>query len=79
MKKKWIASAISGNEGKLHSQLEISKSQKIPKTLLQSIVKAKAGETVHNPTAIGKKRIRVTRLLEQRSQFALNVGYKNKK
>jgi len=76
--RKWISEATKGNRGKLHSQLGIPSNQRIPKTLLQTITSAKAGQTIVNPTNVGRRRYKVTRLLEQRSQFALNVGYKKR-
>ncbi len=57
-------------KGALSRQLGIAIKDNIPKTLLNKIIKAKAGETIRNPTKSGKKRIKVTRLLEERAIFA---------
>jgi len=72
MVSKWIQKAIH-KPGKLHSDLGISKDEKIPMSLLNAIVKAKAGETITNPTSKGKKRILVTRKIEQRAILARNL------
>ncbi len=72
MVRKWIQKAIS-RPGKLHSALGIPKDKKIPVKLLNAIIKAKAGDTIKNPTAVGKKRILVTRKIEQRAILARNL------
>ena len=72
MVKMWIQKAIH-RPGKLHSDLGISKDEKIPMSLLNSIIKAKAGQRITNPTSKGKKRILVTRKLEQRAILARNL------
>lgn len=72
MVKRWIQKAIH-RPGKLHSDLRISEEEKIPMKLLDAIVKAKAGQTISNPTSVGKKRILVTRKLEQRAILARNL------
>lgn len=69
---KWIQKAIH-HPGSLHRSLEIPKGQKIPVTLIDKIIGAKAGQMIHNPTHIGKRNILVTRKLEQRAIFARNV------
>ncbi len=72
MIKRWIQKAIH-KPGKLHSDLGISKDKKIPMTLLNAIIRAKAGQTIKNPTSVGKKRILVTRRIEQRAILARNL------
>ena len=72
MVKRWIQRAIH-EPGRLHSDLGISKEEKIPMALLNAIIKAKAGQTIKNPTSKGKKRIKVTRKLEQRAILARNL------
>ena len=69
---KWIQKAIH-KPGKLHSDLGIVKGTKIPMSLLNTIVKAKAGQTITNPTSVGKKKIKVTRKIEQRAILARNL------
>ncbi len=69
---KWIQRAIH-RPGKLHFDLEIPKDKKIPMSLLNAIVKAKAGQTIKNPTSVGKKKIKVTRKIEQRAILARNL------
>jgi len=70
--KRWIQRAIH-KPGKLHEDLGISKGVKIPMALLNKIVSAKAGQTITNPTKIGKKKILVTRKIEQRAILARNL------
>ena len=69
MKKFWIQKAIK-HKGSLSRQLGIPQEEIIPKSLLNEIIKAKAGQTIINPTNIGKKRIVVTRLMERRAILA---------
>ena len=51
-------------------QLGIIKRERIPITLLNKIIDAEPGDTIKNPTKIGKKHIKVTKLLEHRSIMA---------
>tara|TARA_Y100000310_G_scaffold290626_1_gene317974 strand:- start:721 stop:948 length:228 start_codon:yes stop_codon:yes gene_type:complete len=69
---KWIQKAIT-RPGTLHRQLEISKDKKIPMSLLNKIISAKAGDMIKNPTPIGKKKIKVTRKLERKAILARNL------
>ena len=69
---RWIQKAIT-RPGKLHSELEIPKGTKIPMSLLNKIINAKAGQTIINPTSTGKKKIKVTRKIEQRAILARNL------
>jgi len=64
--KYWIQRAIH-RPGSLHKELEIPKNEKIPIRLLDAIIKAKAGQTIKNPTTKGKRKIKVTRKLERRA------------
>mgnify|MGYP000244578828 CR=1 FL=1 len=68
----WIQRAIK-HRGALHRQLKIPPRKKIPVKLLKAIVRAKAGQTIRNPTKVGKRRIKVTRLLERRAILALTL------
>ena len=72
MAKRWIQKAVH-RPGKLHSDLGIPKEEKIPMNLLNAIVRAKAGETISNPTSVGNKKIKVTRKVEQRAILARNL------
>jgi len=61
----------------LSRQLKIPRKKNIPITLLKKIQKAKAGQTIKNPTKTGKKVIKVTRKLERRAIFAIRLkGFK---
>lgn len=70
--KKWIQKAVE-KPGTLHKQLGIPRDKKIPMSLLNKIIKAKAGDTITNPSKLGKKKIKVTRLLEHRAILARNL------
>lgn len=72
MVKKFIKKAIK-KPGALSRQLNIPIKENIPMSLLNKIIKAKAGDTIINPTKLGKRRIKVTRLLERRSILARNL------
>ena len=78
IKSKWIQK-IKIKPGTLHKQLQIPDNKKIPLTLLNKIIKAKAGDIIINPTKIGKKKIKVTRLLEKRAILAKNLKKISKK
>lgn len=69
---RWIQRAIH-RPGKLHADLGIQKEENIPMQLLNKIVSAKAGDTIINPTKKGKKKILVTRKIEQRAILARNL------
>ena len=69
---KWIQKA-KVKKGALSRQLHIPEKEDIPMGLLNKIVSAKAGETIRNPTKAGKRRIKVTRLLERRAILARNL------
>ena len=69
-KKKWIPKL---KKGALHRQLGIPQKVKIPITLLRKIKKAKIGSKIKNPTKVGKKVIKVTRLLKQRAVCAFTL------
>ena len=68
----WIQKAIK-KPGTLHRQLGIPKGEKIPFSLLREIVDAKAGETIVNPSKVGKKKYKVTGLMEKKAILALNL------
>ncbi len=72
MIKTWIQKAIQ-HPGKLHSDLGIPKPEKIPIKLLDAIIRAKAGQKITNPTSVGKKKILVSRKIEQRAILARNL------
>ena len=75
---KWIQK-LHLKKGVLHKQLGISKDEKIPMSLLNKIISAKSGEVITNPTNKGRKRIKVTRLLEKRANLAKNLKNISKK
>ena len=69
--KKFIQKALKkGKKGALSRQLGIPEKDNIPFTLLNKIIKAKPGQTITNPTKMGRRRIPVTRLLERRAILA---------
>jgi len=65
--------------GSLKRTLEIPREERIPKELLNKIIRAKAGETITNPTKTGKRRVKVTRLVERRAILARNLRSINEK
>ena len=69
---KWIQK-IHIKKSALSRQLGIPVEKNIPMSLLNKIVKAKEGDTITNPSSIGKKKIKVTRLLERRAILARNL------
>jgi len=69
---KWIQK-VKPKKGVLSKQLGIKEKDNIPMSLLNKIIKAKAGQTIRNPTKTGKRKIKVTRLLERRSILARNL------
>lgn len=68
--KKWIPKLKAGA---LRKQLGIPNDKKIPIGLLNRIIKARRGQRIRNTTGIGKRFIRVTRLLERRAILARNL------
>ncbi len=67
--RKWIQKTHL-KKGMLSRQLGIPERQNIPSSLLTKIIRSKAGNTITNPTKSGKRRIKVTRLLERRAILA---------
>jgi hypothetical protein len=59
--------------GALSRQLGVPIKKNIPMKLLKKIVVAKAGQTINNPCKTGKRRIKVTHLVERRSILAINL------
>lgn len=72
MAKKFLKD-VKFKKGALSKQLKIPEKDNIPMTLLDKIIDAKAGQTIRNPTKSGKRRIKVTRLLERRAILARNL------
>ena len=70
--KYWIQRAIK-RPGALSRQLGIPIEKDIPTKLLLKIKRAKIGTTIRNPTKVGKRRIKVTRLLKRRAILALTL------
>ncbi|MCF7910446.1 hypothetical protein K9L16_02115 [Candidatus Pacearchaeota archaeon] len=59
--------------GKLHKELGIPKDEKIPMSLLNTIINAKVNQVIKNPTKIGNKKIKVTQGIEHRAILARNL------
>jgi hypothetical protein len=72
MVKRWIQRAIH-RPGKLHADLGVPKGANILMSLLNKIISAKAGQIITNPSKVGKKKIKVTRKIEQRAILARNL------
>lgn len=78
MVKKWIQK-IRMKKGALHKSLGVPKDKKIPVSLLNKIIAAKPGDTITNPSKVGRKKIKVTRSLEKRANLAKNLKNISKK
>ena len=78
MNKRWIQQT-QPKKGALSKQLGIPEREDIPRTLLNKIIKAEAGDWINNPTKTGKKRIHVTRLMEERAILARTLKNLHKK
>ena len=70
--KRWIQKA-GIKKGALSRQLNIPIQKDIPMRLLDKIVRAKAGDVIINPSKLGKRKIKVTHLLERRAILARNL------
>lgn len=75
---KWIQK-IHLKKGALHKELGISEDEKIPISLLNKIISVKPGDTITNPTSVGRKKIKVTKRLEKRANLAKNLKKISKK
>lgn len=65
-KQRWIQKAADpSKKGCLHRQLGVPLGENIPKRLLRDVVATDVGKRSHG--------VKVTRLLKQRSNFALNA------
>jgi hypothetical protein len=65
-KTRWLGEAMGCKPGALHRQLCISHDTKIPKELLVTIQRADTGEVIKNPTSVGRRRYKVTTLMQRR-------------
>ena len=74
----WIQKS-NMKKGALSNQLGIPIKENIPMTLLNTIVAASPGDTIKNPTKIGKSKYKVTKLMERRSIMARNLKNMRKK
>jgi len=72
MTEKFIQKAI-GKKGTTRRMLGIHKGETIPFTLLEAIRAAPIGTQVRNPTQVGYRVMKVTRLLKRRAVLALNL------
>ena len=70
--KKWIQEA-KPKKGALSKQLNIPEKKNIPMALLNKIVKAKPGEKIKNPTKVGDKTYKVTKVMGRRAIMARNL------
>jgi len=75
---KWIQK-IHLKRGVLHRQLGIPHNEKIPMGLLNKIISAKPGDTITNPSKLGKRKIKVTPVLEKRANLAKSLKHLSKK
>jgi len=79
-KELWVRRVMGRKPGALHRQLGIPAKTKIPTTLLRTIIRADTGDVVQNPTMAGKRRYKVTTLLQRRANPVLTVrGFKRRR
>jgi len=72
MTEKFIQEAI-GKKGTTRRMLGVHEGETIPFTLLEAIRTAPIGTRVKNPTQVGHRTMKVTRLLKQRAVLALTL------
>jgi hypothetical protein len=76
----WIPDAVKNHkEGSLHKMLEVPQSETLPFTLVDKGCHTPIGKTFKNPTQTGKKKVKVTKLVKQRSCLALTLKRMGKK
>jgi len=78
MARKWIQAAKPKKDA-LSKQLGIPAKKNIPMSLLAKIVNARPGTTISNPTGVGRRRIKVTPLLQRRANMAITLKRMNKR
>jgi len=66
---KWIQKAVK-HPGALSKALGIPEEENIPAALLNAIINAETGETISNPTKVGKSSIKVTTELKRMANLA---------
>jgi len=69
----WMQRALRKKPGALRRQLGIPRDKNIPVTLMRRIQDADTGDVVKNPTKVGKRRYRVTTLMQQRVNPVLTM------
>lgn len=72
MSKKWIKGAVK-TKGAFSKALGIPTDDNIPMTLINTIIEAKVGDVIDNPTHSGRRRIKITRKLERQAILAKNL------
>lgn len=73
-KEMWMQRALRRKPGALHRQLGIPIKTKIPRTLLRTILSNEEGTVVRNPTKVGRRKYKITRLMRQRANPVFTVG-----
>lgn len=73
MSRKWIKPR---KRGTFQKSLGIPADKTVPLTLLKKIYNAKIGSTIMNPTKSGYKKIKITKLMKQRSALTLLIKSK---
>jgi hypothetical protein len=73
-KKQWVREAFGDHKkGSYHRYFGIPKKEKIPIKLVCKIRNSEVGEVVTNPTGVGKKQYKVTRMMKKRANFMCNI------
>jgi hypothetical protein len=63
----------SHKPGSGHRTFGVKKGEKLPRTFLQEVVDTPIGKVAHNPTLVGKRSIKVTKLVKSRANGLLNA------
>lgn len=70
---KYFIKNATKHKGALHRSLGIPRTKNIPTTLLDKIKMAKVGGYMYNPYSVGKRNIRITKVLKKRTNLALTL------
>jgi len=62
-----------GRNWTLRRELGIPEHEKLPETLIRRIARARVGETITNPTKVGKRRIHITKKLRDKAIWTLDL------
>jgi hypothetical protein len=58
----------------LSTKLHVPKEENIPRTFLKAIIDTPIGDFAHNPAKLGRKRVKVTKILKRDANFIYNIN-----